>query len=95
LVELDALVAIGLGLTVEELSVLYRVQFPVLRKYEHLMRFDETGQVVPRSVWRAYERGQSGAELTDYTPPFTKPDREAEMRQAYAVFAHRYEGEVA
>ncbi len=50
LVELDALAAIALGLTDEELIMIYRVQFPVLRQYERTNRYDQTGRLVPKAV---------------------------------------------
>ncbi len=44
LVELDALAAIMLGLTAEQLCAMYRTQFAVLRKYEYKMAFDAKGR---------------------------------------------------
>jgi hypothetical protein len=44
LVELDALAALMLGLSAEQLSAMYRTQFPVLRKYEYSMAFDAEGR---------------------------------------------------
>ncbi len=44
LVELDALAAIMLGLTAEQLCAMYRTQFAVLRKYEYKMAFDAEGR---------------------------------------------------
>ncbi len=44
LVELDALAALMLGLTAEQLCAMYRTQFAVLRKYEYKMAFDAEGR---------------------------------------------------
>jgi hypothetical protein len=44
--EIDAIVALLLGLTEEKLIQIYRSQFPVLRKYEYQMVFDINGRQV-------------------------------------------------
>ena len=46
LVELDALAALMLGLTAEQLCAMYRTQFAVLRKYEYKMAFDAEGRKI-------------------------------------------------
>lgn len=46
LVEIDVLVAMALGLTVEQLSDIYRIHFPVLRQYDDATWFDQNGRIV-------------------------------------------------
>ena len=71
LVELDALVALILGLSSEQLCAMYRSQFGVRRKYEHKMVFDAKGRKIggyhQSAGYRQLElqaRGRAG-ELSD------------------------------
>ncbi|GAA4693923.1 class I SAM-dependent DNA methyltransferase [Phytohabitans rumicis] len=99
LVEIDALVALMLGLTADELCTIYRTQFAVLYGYDrNVYYYDANGRLVPNSVlsvWRkkgeritAEERTASNQAGNTYTyeMPFVTLDREADMRHAYAHF---------
>lgn len=45
LVEIDALAALELKLTIDELCTIYRTQFPVLREYEKNTWYDQKGRI--------------------------------------------------
>ncbi|MCL1800582.1 MAG: class I SAM-dependent DNA methyltransferase [Promicromonosporaceae bacterium] len=68
LVEIDALVALALGVTIDELVTIYRTQFPVLRSYDNGTSssndyvFDANGRLVPTTVRQAWKA--KGDELT-------------------------------
>jgi hypothetical protein len=104
LVEIDALVALALGLTVDELCTIYRTQFPVLYGYDrNVYYYDANGRLVPNSVlsvWRKKGERMSEEERTatnqagntyTYELPFITLDREHDMRVAYAEFQRRLE----
>lgn len=119
LVEIDALAALMLGITADQLCAIYRAQFGVLRKYEYRMFFDAQGRKIAKETHSRGWKQQAGdyelaeqwygeheaadeevsadrplpAALRDrYQPPLIKPDREAEMRAAYAEFERRLAG---
>ncbi|NKS01198.1 class I SAM-dependent DNA methyltransferase [Rhodococcus hoagii] len=102
LVEIDALVALGLGLTADELCTVYRTQFPVLYGYDRkTYLYDSAGRLVSQEVlvkWRTKGDNLSEEERTatnqagntyTYELPFRFLDREADMREAYAEFERR------
>jgi len=99
LLEIDAIVALSLGITADELCTIYRTQFAVLYGYDHNVYFyDANGRLVPNEVlkvWRQKGDAMTPEERTatnasgntyEYELPFVTLDREADMRQAYAHF---------
>ena len=89
LVEIDAITAIMLDITAEELCTIYRTQFGVLRKYEKAMRFDANGRQVPNEVLKEYEKKGDRADLGRYVLPFAPVDREKDMTRAHELFTQR------
>jgi hypothetical protein len=101
-VEIDALVAIMLDISANELCIVYRTQFAVLYGYDRdVYYYDANGRLVPNpvlSVWRRKGEAITGAERTHtnasgrtyvYELPFRTFDREQDMRTAYAEFERR------
>jgi hypothetical protein len=104
LVEIDALVAVWLGITEEQLEAIYPARYPVLGDYEELTWFDATGRKIAGN-WNTFGTGQTKEHWEQfksydedkarnlppdgYTPPFYKADRIAEYRQAHAAFSAR------
>lgn len=110
LVEIDALVAVWLGMDADALVAAYRGRFPVLQKYEAVTWFDAGGWKIAGNArtigWRQTKENwaQFEAYLADpenapvpegYEAPFYKADREREMREAHAVFQRRLDEAVA
>jgi hypothetical protein len=107
LVEIDALVAVWLGITEEQLEAIYPARYPVLGDYEDVTWFDAAGRKLAGN-WNTFGTGQTKehweqfqAHLEDpaknsppdgYTAPFYKADRIAEYRQAHAAFTDRMKG---
>ncbi|BCN43453.1 Eco57I restriction-modification methylase domain-containing protein [Prescottella equi] len=95
LVEIDAIVAIMLGITADELLTIYRTQFPVLQKYEREALYDATGRQLPTKLASEYRKKGplKPADLTvdgiTYQEPFTGIDRERDMKLAYVYFQER------
>ncbi|MEV7568643.1 class I SAM-dependent DNA methyltransferase [Streptomyces tanashiensis] len=110
LVELDALVAVWLDISADQLSAIYRTRFPQLFDFEMGTYFDSNGRKVAANSF-TYGHGQTKQDYLDlldhlndpentpppagYQAPFYKADREAEMRAAHAHFQARLEAEIA
>ncbi len=102
LVEIDALVAVWLGMGIEELLAIYKSRYPILADREAEMYFDKTGRRVAADSY-AFGYGQTKDDWLAYQEHLKDPenvpppqgyegllytvDREAEMRQAHAVFS--------
>ncbi|KJY47276.1 hypothetical protein VR46_04450 [Streptomyces sp. NRRL S-444] len=104
LVEIDALVAVWLGISANELVAMYRARFPVLQQYEENMWFDATGRRIakahqqhgygqPKDAWKqlsSHENFPLEANVPDgYEGPLYRANRVKEMRAAHAEFTRR------
>nr|WBO80885.1 class I SAM-dependent DNA methyltransferase [Streptomyces sp. SBE_14.2] len=110
LVELDALVAVWLGITADQLAAIFKSRYPQLYDYESATWFDANGRKIAAD-FNTYGHGQTKQDYLDlmahlgdpdhtpppesYQPPFYKADREAEMRAAHAHFQARLDAEIA
>ena len=99
LVEIDAIVALMLEISADELCTIYRTQFAVLYGYDrNSYYYDVNGRLVPNSVLTVWRKNGDRTSIEDrtatnasgntytYELPFVTLDREADMRQAYAHF---------
>lgn len=109
-VELDALVAVWLGISADQLVAIFKTRFPQLYDYECATWFDANGRKIAAD-FNTYGHGQTKQDYLDlmahledpertpppegYKAPFYKADREAEMRAAHAHFQARLDAEVA
>jgi hypothetical protein len=103
LVEIDALVAVWLGMSADELIAIHKARYAILVDRESYMWFDANGRRLARDPY-AHGRGQTKEQYEHllafqkkerpdppegYTAPFYKADREKEMRAAHAYFSAR------
>ena len=84
LVEIDALAGLMLGLSADHLALMFRAQFPVLRKYEYEMYFDSCGRKIAKDhqargvqqqkedykLLQEYFDGEDSGDLLDRYVPF-------------------------
>lgn len=93
LVELDVLVAMALGMTLQQLKTIYRIQFPVLQSYEADTWYDRNGRIVftvnrglvgvgfSRKEWEEISEAKEGVftqNVTDDTMPGGPEERTIE-----------------
>jgi hypothetical protein len=104
LVEIDAVVAVMLGLTAQQMRAMYRSQFGTLRKYEWEMFFAPDGHKIGAATHnvgvrqtdaetkfvKAWAKAARAGDPTPAVPEgWVKPNREAEMTRAHADFTAR------
>ncbi|MEU8558393.1 MULTISPECIES: DNA methyltransferase [Streptomyces] len=110
LVELDALVAVWLGITADQLTAIFKSRYPQLYAYESVTYFDVNDRKIAGD-FNVFGSGQTKQDYLDllthledpertpppegYQAPFYKADREAEMRAAHAHFQARLDAEIA
>lgn len=95
---IDVVVAISLGVTIQELCMIYRTQFPVMRRYDRESWFDRNGRQLPKQIGRKHDvnddstllspvdrtwvNPQSGIQYL-FEYPFRRFDREKEIERIY------------
>lgn len=105
LVELDVLAAMSLGLTLQELIQIYKIQFAVLHSYEDDTWYDQKGKIiftnnrslvgigVQRPEWEVLKNTDSGEVITtkgvSYYAPFVRCNREADYCAIWNTFERR------
>ncbi|WP_280201931.1 Eco57I restriction-modification methylase domain-containing protein [Nocardia cyriacigeorgica] len=93
LIEIDAIVAVMLGITADELLTIYRTQFPVLQKYEREALYDANGRQLPTKLASEYRKkgGLPASDLTadgiTYEEPIRGVDRERDLERAHRHFS--------
>ncbi len=104
LVEIDALVAVMMNISADQLVAMYLARFPQLQAYEEDTWFDLAGRKIcgDRNAFGFGQAKEHYVQLRKYledprrqqppegyAAPFYKADREGEMRQAHAAFSAR------
>ncbi|MFI1972845.1 hypothetical protein [Streptomyces cinnamoneus] len=103
LVEIDALVAVWLGVSADALTAMYKSRFPIMQDFDSVTWFDANERKIAGDRYTyghgqtkehyehflAYDKGKRPNPPEGYTAPFYKANREKEMRAAHAVFEKR------
>ncbi|MFE5852206.1 hypothetical protein ACFQ61_03120 [Streptomyces sp. NPDC056500] len=103
LVEIDALIAVWLGVSADALAAMYKSRFPIMQDFDAVTWFDANerriagdrhtygfGQTKQHyEHFLAYQKKERPEPPEGYTAPFYKANREAEMREAHAHFSAR------
>ncbi|MET3982525.1 class I SAM-dependent DNA methyltransferase [Streptomyces sp. PvR034] len=108
LVEIDALVAVWLGMSADELIAIHKARYAILADRESNMWFDAKGRQLAQDSYAhgygqtkehhehflAFLKKERPEPPEGYTAPFYKADRESEMRAAHAHFSARFQEDV-
>ncbi|MBV2366826.1 class I SAM-dependent DNA methyltransferase [Streptomonospora nanhaiensis] len=110
LVEIDALVAVWLGIDADTLITMYRARFDIMQGFDQVTWFDANERKIAGDRY-TYGHGQEKKHFTQlqtyladpktapvpdgYTSPFYKANRESEMREAHAYFRKRLDDAIA
>ncbi|MEV6590501.1 hypothetical protein [Streptomyces acidicola] len=100
LVEIDALVAVWLGVSPDALAAMYKSRFPIMQDFDAVTWFDASERKIAGNRYTygfgqtkqdyeqflAFNDGDRPEPPDGYTAPFRKANREAEMRAAHAYF---------
>ncbi|MFC9428074.1 hypothetical protein [Streptomyces sp. NPDC056987] len=103
LVEIDALVAVWVGVSADALAAMYKSRFPIMQDFDAVTWFDDNERKIAGNRYTygfgqtkqdyeqflAYKKGERPEPPEGYTAPFYKANREEEMRAAHAVFSER------
>ncbi|MEU5323630.1 hypothetical protein AB0G67_43820 [Streptomyces sp. NPDC021056] len=110
LVEIDALVAVWIGVTADALATMYNARLSIMKSFDAVTWFDANGRKIAGDRY-AYGHGQTKEHYEQfqahlnasgdvpppegYAAPFYKANREKEMREAHAYFKQRLDEAVA
>ncbi|MQS07081.1 hypothetical protein FNX48_007820 [Streptomyces sp. IF17] len=108
LVEIDALVAVWLGVSAEELTAMYKSRFPIMQDFDAVTWFDANGRKIAGNRYtygfgqtkehyeqlQAHFKGERSEPPEGYAGPFYKAEREKEMWAAHAVFSARLQAAI-
>ncbi|MFD3736542.1 hypothetical protein [Streptomyces sp. NPDC058629] len=103
LVEIDALVAVWLGVSADALVAMYKARFPIMQDFDSVTWFDANERKIAGNRYTygfgqtkehyehflAYQKKERPEPPEGYTAPFYKANREEEMREAHAHFSAR------
>ncbi|UUY50376.1 hypothetical protein NRK68_26015 [Streptomyces yangpuensis] len=103
LVEIDALVAVWLGVSADALVAMYKARFPIMQDFDAVTWFDAKERKIAGNRYTygfgqtkehyehflAYLKKERPEPPEGYTEPFYKANREEEMRTAHAYFTAR------